>query len=403
MAAVGQRRLAVLAPRRRHLAVRVLTIWVHPVSRSPRRWPARAGSVRGDVGAGARRPVHAARRRTGTAASDADRPIELGAQLYAAQCASCHGVDGTGRRGPRPDARRPRAGGGRLRPAHRADADGRPRHAGRARAGPVHRGGDRRPRRLRRRVRRRPRHPRRRHRRAATSPTAASCTASTARRATSRPARAPPIGGGREAPDADGRHADRRSARRSSIGPGAMPVFGSFTPEDIDDVATYIDDLQRRAHRRRSTTSAAPDRSPRGSPRGCSRLLPLIALTRWIGRPHEGRDAAGRPTTADRPRCATERRRCTRGAAVNQRAYRAAVVSFVVAIAGGIVAAIGYGTDNTGDLLGLGLAAALGGIGFGLVVAGPSTSTSTSTPCSSASRCVTTAAERRTTARGDRR
>ena len=51
----------------------------------------------------------------------------------------------------------------------------------------------------------------------------------------------------------------------------------------------------------------------------------------------------------------------------NVRAYRAAVVSFVIAIAGGIAAAIGYGTDNTGDLLGLGLAAALFGIGFGLV------------------------------------
>ena len=52
---------------------------------------------------------------------------------------------------------------------------------------------------------------------------------------------------------------------------------------------------------------------------------------------------------------------------MNRRAYRAAVVAFVVAIAGGIVAAVGYGTENTGDMLGLGLAAALGGIGFGLV------------------------------------
>ena len=51
----------------------------------------------------------------------------------------------------------------------------------------------------------------------------------------------------------------------------------------------------------------------------------------------------------------------------NVRAYRAAVVSFVIATAGGIAAAIGYATDNTGDLLGLGLAAALFGIGFGLV------------------------------------
>ena len=51
----------------------------------------------------------------------------------------------------------------------------------------------------------------------------------------------------------------------------------------------------------------------------------------------------------------------------NRRAYRVAIVSFVIAIAGGVAAAIGYGTGATGDLLGLGLAAALCGIGFGLV------------------------------------
>ena len=87
--------------------------------------------------------------------------------------------------------------------------------------------------------------------------------------------------------------------------------------------------------------------------------------------------------------------------AVNQRAYRAAIVSFLVAIAGGIAAAIGYGIDNTGDLLGLGLAAALVGIGFGLV-AGPSTSSSTSTSCRSASRCTITPVDRRRAARRDR-
>jgi ubiquinol-cytochrome c reductase iron-sulfur subunit len=55
------------------------------------------------------------------------------------------------------------------------------------------------------------------------------------------------------------------------------------------------------------------------------------------------------------------------GGASNRRAYGAAIVSFVVAIGGGIAAAVGYGTDATGDLLGLGLAAALSGIGLGLV------------------------------------
>jgi ubiquinol-cytochrome c reductase iron-sulfur subunit len=50
---------------------------------------------------------------------------------------------------------------------------------------------------------------------------------------------------------------------------------------------------------------------------------------------------------------------------MNIRAYRAAVVSFVIAVAGGIAAAIGYSIDS--DLLGIGLAAAFTGIGFGLV------------------------------------
>jgi ubiquinol-cytochrome c reductase iron-sulfur subunit len=51
----------------------------------------------------------------------------------------------------------------------------------------------------------------------------------------------------------------------------------------------------------------------------------------------------------------------------NRRAYLAAVIAFAVAVAGGITAAIAYATDQSDVLLGLGLAAALGGIGFGLV------------------------------------
>jgi len=51
----------------------------------------------------------------------------------------------------------------------------------------------------------------------------------------------------------------------------------------------------------------------------------------------------------------------------NVRAYRAAVISFAVAIVGGVAAAVGYATEQTEDLLGYGLAAALIGIGFGLV------------------------------------
>jgi ubiquinol-cytochrome c reductase iron-sulfur subunit len=57
----------------------------------------------------------------------------------------------------------------------------------------------------------------------------------------------------------------------------------------------------------------------------------------------------------------------SRGGVPNVRAYRTAIVAFAVAIAGGVAAAIGYGTENTGDLFGLGLAVSLFGIGFGLV------------------------------------
>jgi ubiquinol-cytochrome c reductase iron-sulfur subunit len=51
----------------------------------------------------------------------------------------------------------------------------------------------------------------------------------------------------------------------------------------------------------------------------------------------------------------------------NIRAYRAAIISFVIAIVGGIVAAVAYWTDHTEEMLGVGLAAALIGIGFGMV------------------------------------
>ncbi len=52
---------------------------------------------------------------------------------------------------------------------------------------------------------------------------------------------------------------------------------------------------------------------------------------------------------------------------LNRRAERAAIASFAVAIAGGVLAAYGYWSDHTEVWLGVGLALALGGIGFGLV------------------------------------
>jgi ubiquinol-cytochrome c reductase cytochrome c subunit len=79
------------------------------------------------------------------------------------------------------------------------------------------------------------------------------------------------------------------------IGPGAMPVFGSFTDQDLHDVAAYVLDLQERG-------AAAPDDFGGAGPvaEGLAAwllaLLPLVALTRWIGTPHEGRDAPVEPS-----------------------------------------------------------------------------------------------------------
>ena len=77
------------------------------------------------------------------------------------------------------------------------------------------------------------------------------------------------IGGGRNAPDLmESTPTEIGEAVR--VGPGAMPVFATLSDQDVDDLAAYILELQAQT-RRRPTTSAASARSPRGSPRGCSR------------------------------------------------------------------------------------------------------------------------------------
>src|SRR5262249_32933155 len=53
------------------------------------------------------------------------------------------------------------------------------------------------------------------------------------------------IGGGREAPNLmEATPTEIGEAIR--VGPGAMPVFGSFSEQDVNDVAAYIHDLQQR-------------------------------------------------------------------------------------------------------------------------------------------------------------
>jgi ubiquinol-cytochrome c reductase cytochrome c subunit len=73
------------------------------------------------------------------------------------------------------------------------------------------------------------------------------------------------------------------------IGPGAMPVFGTFGPDELDDVAAYVQHLQEEG-----TTDADSLGGVGPVAEGLAAwligLIPLIALTRWIGRPDEARD-----------------------------------------------------------------------------------------------------------------
>lgn len=96
------------------------------------------------------------------------------------------------------------------------------------------------------------------------------------------------IGGGIEAPSLMESTATQ-IGEAIRIGPGAMPVFDSLDSHDINSVAAYIADLQRRDT---AGVDAFGGAGPvaEGLAAWLLGLLPLIALTRWIGRPHEGRD-----------------------------------------------------------------------------------------------------------------
>ena len=96
------------------------------------------------------------------------------------------------------------------------------------------------------------------------------------------------IGGGREAPSLMAA-SPTEIGEAILVGPGSMPVFGTFTEQDITDVAAYVGDLQDR-------DSTAPEELGGAGPvaEGLAAwllgLLPLIALTRWLGTAQEGRD-----------------------------------------------------------------------------------------------------------------
>jgi ubiquinol-cytochrome c reductase cytochrome c subunit len=78
------------------------------------------------------------------------------------------------------------------------------------------------------------------------------------------------------------------------VGPGAMPTFGSFSAADLDDVAAYVEDLQQR---RTTSVSSFGGAGPvaEGLAAWLLGLIPIVAITRWIGSPHEGRDEGTLP------------------------------------------------------------------------------------------------------------
>lgn len=99
-----------------------------------------------------------------------------------------------------------------------------------------------------------------------------------------------PIGGNRRAPNL-AQSTPTEIGEAILVGPGSMPVFGSFSTDDINSVAAYIEHLdEEQATGASSFGGAGP--VAEGLAAWLLALVPLVALTRWIGRPRSGRDPA---------------------------------------------------------------------------------------------------------------
>lgn len=97
-----------------------------------------------------------------------------------------------------------------------------------------------------------------------------------------------PIGGGREAPSLVD-STPTQVGEAIVVGPGAMPVFGAFELADINSVAAYIEALNEEDTTGTSSFGGAGPVAE-GLAAWLLALVPLVALTRWIGSPKSGRD-----------------------------------------------------------------------------------------------------------------
>jgi ubiquinol-cytochrome c reductase cytochrome c subunit len=105
------------------------------------------------------------------------------------------------------------------------------------------------------------------------------------------------IGGGRDAPPLR-ESTPTEIAEAIIVGPGAMPSFDTFTTENFDDVAAYVADLQEQ---RTTSIDSFGGVGPvaEGLAAWILGLIPVIAFTRWIGSAHEGRDTHAESAEAD--------------------------------------------------------------------------------------------------------
>lgn len=104
-----------------------------------------------------------------------------------------------------------------------------------------------------------------------------------------------PIGGGRQAPNVL-EATPTEIGQAIVVGPGSMPVFGEFEPQELNDIAAYIHEALTEENTTSATRFGGAGPVAEGLAAWVLALIPLVALTRWIGRPKDGRD---RPTADD--------------------------------------------------------------------------------------------------------
>jgi ubiquinol-cytochrome c reductase cytochrome c subunit len=98
-----------------------------------------------------------------------------------------------------------------------------------------------------------------------------------------------PIGGGRVAPNVL-RATPTELVEAIIVGPGSMPVFSELEPDELNDIAAYVQTALVEDDTTSATRFGGAGPVAEGLAAWLLVLLPLVALTRWIGRPKDGRD-----------------------------------------------------------------------------------------------------------------